>query len=128
MAGPQGTNAPQAVPSYVQFNAYRWLRDSGFSPSKFAASNATVAAESEVSGGLVKFSQWFAVYPGRDGLGVLSFGRHSAESWVFGVPVIVNRWFVVGVDAFIAISTIGGGVLVLRFRRRKAAIDLADGR
>ena len=120
-AGPQGTNAPEAVPSYIHYNAYRWLRDSGFDSGKFASSNVTVAAESDITGGLLRFSQWRAAYPGHDGLGVLAFGRAGASGSDFDMrPVIAKLWVVFGVDAFIAACTIGGAVLVLRFTKKKA--------
>ena len=120
-AGPQGTNAPEAVPSYIHYNAYRWLRDSGFNPGKFVSSNATVAAESDIIQGLVKISQWRAAYPGNDGLGVLAFGKASASRSDFEMrPVIAKPWVVFGVNALIVTCTTGGAALVLRFTKRKA--------
>jgi hypothetical protein len=119
--GPQGTNAPDAVPSYIHYNAYRWLRDSGFEPGKFAASNATVTAQTEIIAGLLRYSQWKSAYPGHDGLGVLAFGKASESSSDFDMrPVISMPWVVVGVDCFIAACMIGGAVLVWRFTKRTA--------
>jgi hypothetical protein len=123
--GPQGNEMPDAVPSYVQYNAYRWLRDSGFKPLEFTSSNPKLAAESEISQGLKTFSILLAVYPGRDGLGVLAFGPQGARgrSWR---PLITEPWLVIGVNAFIAISTIGGGMLFWWFIKRAKGAGAAD--
>lgn len=93
-AGPQGTNVPEAVPSYVLYNAFRWLRDSGFQPGRFALSNAVLVTEPEVSGGLVRYSQWLASYPGDGGLGVLSFGRNASKNGSFEMlRPLTSPWF-----------------------------------
>ncbi|MDA0812497.1 MAG: hypothetical protein O3C21_08950 [Verrucomicrobia bacterium] len=119
--GPQGTNAPEAVPSYIHYNAYRWLRDSGFEPGKFVSSNATVVAESDITAGILRYSQWRSAYPGHDGLGVLALGTVSSTGSDFDMrPVISKPWVVVGVDSFIALCIIGGAVLVWCFTKRTA--------
>jgi hypothetical protein len=126
-AGPQGTNAPGAIPSYVHYNAYRWLRDSGFDPAKFASSNTTLVAESDVLGGLLRFCQWRAAYPGRDGLGVLAFGRNGTKDWESSMrPPIASGRVVAGVYAFIMISIIGGLILILRYGNRRAEKDVVE--
>lgn len=120
-SGPQGTNAPESVPSYIHYNAYRWLRDSGFEPSKFVTSNAALTAQSDITAGLLRYSQWRSAYPRRDGLGVLAFGAAGGSSADFDMrPVISKPWVTVGVDSFIAASVIGGGILIWHFTKRKA--------
>jgi hypothetical protein len=122
--GPQGTNAPEAVPSYIHYNAYRWLRDSGFEPDKFMASNATVTTQSDITEGLLRYSQWQSAYPGHDGLGVLAFGAASESSSDFNMrPLISKPWVVVGVNSFIAACVIGGVVLIWRFTKTKAGAN-----
>ena len=88
--GPQGTNAPEAIPSYVQYNAFRWLRDSGFNPMAFAVSNATLVASQEMSIALIKYSRWRGEFSGRDELGVLTFGKTADHDSFFGSPLIMK--------------------------------------
>lgn len=125
--GPQGTNAPEAVPSYIHYNAYRWIRDSGFEPGEFMASNATVAAQSDITAGLLSYSQWRSAYPGHDGLGVLAFGKASEiQSDFDGRPLISRPWVVVGADSLIAACVIGGVFLIWRFTRTKAGANRVE--
>jgi len=126
--GPQRGSAPKAVPSYVHYNAYRWLRDSGFEPLDFASSNPVLAAEPDISRGLFTFAQWRAAYPGRHGLGVLAFGRESEKrSHLDMRPALAKPWVAAGVDASLVAITIGGGLLVLLcIRKKKGTIDQAS--
>lgn len=111
--GPQGTNAPWAVPSHVQYNAFRWLRDSGFDPSGFLASNATLIADSNVVRGLRQFSEWRAQFPGDGGLGVLAFGRRpQGPRW----HKAARPWEAIGVNLGIGICLLAGGGLWWRAR------------
>ena len=117
---PKGTNDPEAVPSYIHYNAYRWLRDTGFKPSQFIASNATVAATSEITAGLLRYSEWRAAYPGHEGLGVLALGADDSSRFNYDMqPVISKPWVEVGVDVCIVACMVGGIVLVWRFTKRK---------
>lgn len=119
VGSPEDEEAQNAIPSYVQYNAYRWLRDSGFKPMEFTASNPKLLAESEISQGLLTFAAWRAAYPGRDGLGVLAFGSQTAKGTDLNRrPLIAEPWLAVAVSAFIAVFTIGGGMLFLRVIRR----------
>lgn len=99
--GPQGTNAPDAIPSYVQYNAFRWLRDSGFNPTTFALSNETAIASNNLTIALLKYSQWNAGFPAHNELGILAFGRKSDLEDIFGDPPISKRSFVVTVNTAI---------------------------
>ncbi len=113
-SGPEGAETQNAIPSYVHYNAYRWLRDSGFEPLEFASSNPSLAANSEISQGLLTFAAWRAAYPGRDRLGVLALGPQSAMGANSNLRLLVAEpWLVVAVNAFIAIFTIGGGMMFL---------------
>lgn len=123
--GPHGASGPDAIPGHVQYNAYRWLRDSGFEPLAFASSNAKLTSQSDISRGLLRFAEWHAAYPGDDGLGVLAFGRHSVDGLHIDFrPVIAKPWVRFVVDVFIAMTTIGGGLLVLCFIRRRARANI----
>jgi hypothetical protein len=84
MGGPQGTNAPEDVPDYVQYNAFRWLRDSGFNRSEYVRSNATVAASRDMTIALLKYANWQSSFEfaQRDHLGVLAFAKEPEnDQW-----------------------------------------------
>lgn len=120
-SGPQGSKAPGAVPSYIHYNAYRWLRDSGFDPGKFASTNPALVAEPEVMGGLLRFSQWRVTYPGHDGMGVLAFGKSSVDhSLARPASRMANPWVLAGFYAFLGVSIIGGFVLLFRCATRSS--------
>jgi hypothetical protein len=120
MGGPQGTNAPDAIPDYVQYNAFRWLRDSGFNPSRFAFSNATEVATQNLTLALVKYSQMEGSFPAHDNLGVLAFGKKSDGEFTFGVPwIATNRVVVIAFSAMILLLLFG---LSIMFLPRKSKI------
>ena len=117
-SGPQGEKAPEAVPSYIQYNAFRWLRDSGFNPHQFAAEHSAQAAEPDILEGLLQFYRWRNAYSGREGLGVLAFGKESDTS-LPPAPLATSPWFAAGVFAFITISIAMGFALLFRVRHRR---------
>jgi hypothetical protein len=118
--GPQGTNAPEAIPSYVQYNAFRWLRDSGFNPMTFTLSNETAVASNNLSMALLKYSQWNAGFPARNELGILSFGSKSDPEGILGPPPISKRSFIVMVNSAIFLSMAGGIGFIALSKKRKA--------
>jgi hypothetical protein len=114
--GPQGTNAPEAFPTYFQYNAFRWLRDSGFDQTTFAVSNAPALTSDVVRIGLMQYTKWNAAYPRHDGVGILAFGEPPDDnSW--GTPPLLKLWFRVAVW-FLAAIPILAGVVVLCWRRK----------
>ena len=119
--GPQGTNAPEAVPDYVQYNAFRWLRDSGFSPSIFARSNATLAASQDMTIALLKYANWRNAFSfaERDKLGVLGFAKRSGFLYAdFARPRIMEPWVAFAVYSSVVVFLLAGLWLVT-FQRRK---------
>jgi hypothetical protein len=109
VGGPQGTNAPDAIPSYVQYNAFRWLRDSGFNPVSFAVSNATAVAPNNLTVALIRYSQWEGRFPPRNGLGVLSFG---AKPETMPLPMILELRSLTVVYTLITVPLLAGIALV----------------
>ena len=115
-----GAKDAEAVPSYVLYNAFRWLRDSGFDPGKLAASNGTQAAEPEILAGLLKYSELHGSYPGRDGLGVLAFGRDQFPGAdARDLPRIASPRLAAVVWAFMTTCVVAGFALMLRALEKK---------
>jgi hypothetical protein len=119
--GPQETNAPEAVPDYVQYNAFRWLRDSGFSPSTFARSNATLAASQDMTIALLKYANWRNAFSFAEGdkLGVLAFTKKSDLDADFGPPRLMKSWVAVLVDSCVLLFLLAG-LWLLALRKRKS--------
>ena len=120
MGGPQGTNAPEAIPDYVQYNAFRWLRDSGFKPGQFTFSNATEVATQNLTLALVKYSQMEGSFPANNNLGVLAFGKQSDGEFPFGVPwIATNKIAVIVYSAMILLLLSGFSMMLLPGKRKK---------
>lgn len=117
--GPQGTNAPDAIPDYVQYNAFRWLRDSGFKPTTFARSNATLAASQDMAIALLKYANWKTAFPDaeRDDLGVFAFAKRPEIGLGFAPPTITRPWVSLLVDASV-VALLALGLWLSVFRRR----------
>jgi hypothetical protein len=115
--GPQGTNAPDAIPNYVQYNAFRWLRDSGFKPTAFARSNATLVASQDMAISLLKYANWQSAFPyaERDDLGIFAFAKRPELGAGFAPALITRSWvsWAVG-GSVIAFLAMGLWLAVLR--------------
>jgi hypothetical protein len=62
-------------PDYIQYNAFRWLRDSDFDLGKFAVKDIPTKDADLVFQGLLRFASLSAEYPKCDGFGVLKLGE-----------------------------------------------------
>lgn len=116
--GPQGTNAPEAFPGYFQYNAFRWLRDSGFDQTTFAVSNAPALTSDVVRVGLMQYTKWSTTYPKHDGVGILAFGKAPDNDDGFrGTPPILHPWFQ-ATAWLLAIGPVVAGCMMLCWRRK----------
>jgi len=114
--GPQGTNAPEAFPTYFQYNAFRWLRDSGFDQTTFAVSYAPALSSEVVRIGLMQYTKWNAAYPRHEGVGILAFGKKSDDTSLWTPPLVTLRF---QATAWLLVTTpILVGFLVLCWRRK----------
>ncbi len=117
--GPQGTNAPGAIPDYVQYNAFRWLRDSGFNFMAYARTNTTLIDSQDMTIALIKYANWRSTFSSaeRSGLGVLSFGKKSESDFGFAPPLIAKSWFLGVVYVSIFVFPLMG-IWLLAFRKK----------
>jgi hypothetical protein len=103
LLGRAGTNAPEAVPWHVKYNAYRWLRDSGFSPVGYAVTNLTEHSPGVLRAGLVSYARLGESYPRRDGVGLLNLGlREEDPSAGLPLPNALRPRFRLAVYALMA--------------------------
>ena len=119
--GPQGTNAPWAFPTHFKYNAFRWLRDSGFDQAIFAVSNAPALTSDVVRDGLMQYTKWNAAFPSRDGVGILAFGKKSDDA-SRGTPLFLKLRFQ-AVAWLLVTMPILVGVVMLCWRKRESGIE-----
>lgn len=118
MGGPQGTNAPEAIPDFVQYNAFRWLRDSGFNAGKFAYSNTTEVSSQNLTLALIRYMQYEAAFPAKNELGILEFGKHQEIDPMLSQPWIAGTRIKFGI-CFALLSIFAAGLWMICFVRRK---------
>jgi len=118
--GLQGTNAPDSIPDYAQYNAFRWLRDAGFKPTAFARSNATLVASQDMAMALIKYANWHGAFSlaEHDNLGILAFAKKSDTDFGFARPLIAATWFSVVVYGSVIVF-LSLGLWLAAFRKRK---------
>ncbi len=123
--GPQEKLDPEIIPDFVQYNAFRWLRDSGFDPVVYATANA--ASANALAPGLIKYSKWLALFPARDELGILSFGKKSSEKHNRPQPKFKDPGFMVLVyTVILGPLLLSGGLLVYSIRHKSVSSDNTD--
>jgi hypothetical protein len=110
--GKQGTT----IPGYLQYNAFRWLRDSGFEPVGFAVSNRPLPAA--VARGLLEYAKFQRRWPSALGLGVLSFGNTPYDRASYPMPRWMKAEFQAMIYALIfGPLVLGVGLIVCSWRR-----------
>lgn len=118
--GVQGTNDTEGIPDYIQYNAFRWLRDSGwFNPTAFAGTNEAAFASQDVRVGLVRYMSWHSSFRKRDGLGILAFGE-KPDDFCYSVwenPSSRHFWLYLFFWIFPVGASVAGIILLLPKRK-----------
>ena len=122
MGGPQGTNAPKSVPDYIHYNAFRWLRDSGFNPTAFVVSNSAAFTSEVVRVGVMRFTGWNAAFHSSAGVGLLAFNKQAGKT-VRGNPPITEIWMQAGAWSLAVIPTVLGSFLLFGKRKKKELLS-----
>ena len=116
--GSSETNAPTAVPWHIKYNAFRFLRDSGFEPVGFAISNQNLSAD--VAEGLLEYAQLVRSWPAESGVGILAFGKKSQKWGSEYLPGIVKTKFqVIAYSLVFGPLLLGAGLLMWSARKKK---------
>ena len=79
LLGNKSTNLTEKIPPSVRYNAFRWLRDSGFQAIPFALSNITAQTPPPVREGILEYGKFERVWPKKEGIGILAFVAPAAE-------------------------------------------------
>ena len=117
MAHPENQKGT-TIPGYLQYNAFRWLRDAGFEPVAFALSNRSVSAE--VERGLLEYAKFQRRWPSALGIGVLPFGKTSHDQTDSYTPQLLEPKFQAMAYTFIfAPLVIGVGFIMCSLRKTR---------
>ena len=104
---------PEAVPSYIKYNTFRWLRDSGFDPLKYSLDHPSIPEDIKL--GLIQYKQWNEVFPKRNGIGILfaTENRKVEDNDFLRPPPITQAKYITLVYLLIILPFIGGGLLIM---------------
>ena len=61
------------IPDYVKYNAFRWLRDSGFTPVDYVLGYDKKSISKYIVKGILEYQEFKALSPSIDGVGALNF-------------------------------------------------------
>lgn len=89
--GDTGTNKPDAFPKEMKYNAFRWLRDSGFEPVAYALSKRSITLETER--GLLEYARQVTRHPSINGLGILPFTPPATDTECDPLPTLLTPGF-----------------------------------
>ena len=120
LLGNISTNTAEKIPGFVKYNAFRWLRDSGFQVIPFAMSNVTALTPAVVRAGILEYGKYERSWPKENAVGMLEFApppRDWAGSYrlVFYSPAIQMT----GYSLMILPLTAGTALLVYSYRHRR---------
>ena len=117
MLGNNQTNVVEKIPGFAKYNAFRWLRDSGFEPISYALTNVTVGTSAQVRAGLLSYGKRYRGSPREDNVGILALTVQKPEPDLgFSYAPLVNPALQVTVHAIIILSLLGGLALLIASR------------
>lgn len=116
---PDNKEAKVDIPSHIRYNAFRWLRDTGFSPVDFLLANKSVSVP--VERGLCRYAADERCWPVYRGVGILPFGEKQNETWSESdLPTMLRTEFqVIWAMAVLVPQGMGAGLIAWSFRRRR---------
>ncbi len=79
LLGNSFTNESERIPSFAKYNAYRWLRDSGFNSTIYALSNVSAQTPDLVRQGVIRYYKCEKAWPREDKIGLLEFGLSAPD-------------------------------------------------
>ena len=122
LLGNKNTNATEKVPASVKYNAFRWLRDSGFDVIAFAMSNVTAQTPSLLRDGLVEYGKLEHRFPKEDQIGRLELTSPPPDLDLNYQLYFYRPEIQIGGYALMTVPLLAGiAMLVYSCRERKVA-------
>jgi hypothetical protein len=120
LMGNTDTNKVSRIPTFLNYNAFRWLRDSGFEPVPYAVSNLTARTAAQTKRGLITYANWESIYPRRNGVGILAFGQ-GKDRWLgWSIPVMFEKRFLAAIYSLIyGVPLLGLALLAVSIRKKR---------
>ena len=109
-------NMPVYLRSSLRFNAFRWLRDSGFRATEFDLKNIPVENGNQITSALIDYAEWYGIHwndPGKLRIAGNNIGDDRWPDAVFETRPY--RWTLYSIIVVMAL----GGCFLLRFERQK---------
>jgi hypothetical protein len=122
--GEKDAKGESKVPSWLKYNAFRWLRDSGFKWPEYVAAHPDWRASEKSAVGVCLYAELEGEFPPEDGMGRLAFAKPgSSRRYDFvGRPRIATRAAKAIAYSVVFGGIAGGGILVvvsLSMKRRE---------
>ena len=124
LLGNKSTNATEKIPPFVRYNAFRWLRDSGFQAIPFAMSNITAQTPPLVRDGVFEYGKFERAWPKSDDIGILEFIAPAPDADIPLRPAFFGARVQLGAYSLMVVPLLGGTtLLVYSWRRKKIEQD-----
>ena len=102
------------APSYTRYNAFRWLRDMGFSPVAYLIDHEAAKLRPEIISGIRQYEVLERRFPASDGVGILAFGPQP-QNPLDDVPPRTTLTTAVAFTLYGLMAGFGvGGILLVR--------------
>ncbi len=129
------TDERGSLPFHAKYNAFRWLRDSGFDPLRFALSDSRSAVSEERRQGLLEYAKLERSYPKKDRVGILEFGKEPdpyADYREYLPRVMLPKGVAAAYSLMVVPTLLGACLIMLSMRKRHRDtgedVDASQGR
>lgn len=120
LLGNSSTNEAERIPNFAKYNAFRWLRDSGFNSTVYALSNVSAQTPGLLRQGVMRCYQYEKAWPREDEIGLLEFGPVAVGATDTGFSYNpLKRIQVAAYGMMIFPTLVGSCLLVVSARRRQ---------
>ncbi len=122
LAGPtQARESKNLQPENIRYNAYRWLRDSGFDPVRFMIDHDEARRDPEITRGLLEYREK-EIYLRTALAGRLDFAPDHDWGWAKSLgkpPILELRNQVIAAFVLLAVFSLGIGLITHSRRMKK---------
>jgi hypothetical protein len=124
LLGNSVTNPTGKIPRFVKYNAFRWLRDSGFQVLPFAMSNVTAQTPPFVRDGIILYGKYEHAFPKNDSPGILPLIETPPASDNGLAPPLIKRLAVQLSACIVVLLLCTAGIFLLRrsFRQNNCPV------